>query len=90
MSGVEVYMPVAQLIEHVAEHLKEASPTHAIGHSGPILAIHSIPIEAILIGLIVKEAILGVNDVPQRLEIACGCIFILLHFHTRRQEQQKQ
>ena len=86
MRCVEVNMPIAQFVKHIAQHLKQSRRTHAIGNPSLILAVYSIPIESILFSLVVKEAIVLIHNAPQGLKVTCGRILVDFHLGTGAQQ----
>jgi hypothetical protein len=64
VGSIEVYMAVTQLVEHVAQYFEESGIAHVVGNLAFVLPVHGIPIETILFGLVVEEAVLLIDDVP--------------------------
>ena len=66
----EVDVSVAQLAEHVGEHLEELCLRHLVAYAYLIFVIYVVPVEAVFVLLVVEEAVVLVQDVPQGLEVA--------------------
>ena len=63
-------MTVTQFSQHVSQHLKELFVAHLVAYLLTIPCMDLVPIELVLPGLIVKEAIMLVDDSPKRLEVS--------------------
>ena len=81
-------MPVAQLGEHIGEHLEELSLAEAAGGLRGIAVVDLLPVDVFL----VEETIVAVHDLPEGLEIAVGGVGVFLFIDTRyeRQEQEEE
>ena len=76
-------MSVSQFAEHVAQHLKQLQVGHLFVHAYLIFIIYSIPVESVLMLFVVEEAVVLVDNLPQRLQIALRRIGVLLLVYTR-------
>ena len=65
----EIHVPVAQLVAHLAQHLKQRLWRHRIGHLRSITLVHLVPVQTVFFFLIVKETIVAVEDAPQCLKV---------------------
>ena len=74
-------MSVAQFGEHVAQHLKYLCLAHAVVHLDRISGIYVIPVNTVHFFLVIKEAIVFVQNFPQSLKVATRGVgkFILVN-----------
>ena len=63
-------MAVAQLCKHVAQHFEELFAGHLLVHAYLIFLIDCVPVKSVLLLLVVKEAVVLVNYLPQCLEVS--------------------
>ena len=82
-------MTVAQLRQHVAEHLKHLEPAHIVVEAGGVAGMHLVPVETDGGLLIVEEAVVLVDDAPQRLEVARRGVGHFFLFYTRSGQCQR-
>ena len=66
----QIDVAVAQLVEHLAAHLKQLFPAHVRQQHLAIAAATLPPVETILRRLIAEEAVVLVNYLPQGIEVA--------------------
>ena len=65
-------MSVTEFVKHFGEYFEELFIGHFVGDTVGISRVHLVPIKSIFIMLVVKEAILFVDYLPERLEVAFG------------------
>ena len=75
---IQVDVAVAQLAEHVAEHLEQLLVVHAVVHADLIFLIDGVPVKPVLVLLVVEEAVVLVDNLPQRLEVTLRRVVELL------------
>ena len=90
VSGVEIYVSIAQLVKHVVKHFEESLVAHIVINLTLVLTVHLIPVEAILFGLVVEEAVFLIDDVPQSLEVAGGRVVVLFNLCAREKKSESQ
>ena len=88
----EVDMPVAQFVAEVGQHLIERLRRHGVGHLRGVAAVHLVPVQSVFLVLVVEEAVVLIDDFPQRFEVAarCGGQVVGLHAGGERGEQQRK
>ena len=67
-------MTVAQLAEHVGQHLEQLFAAYSVPRAYLIYIIYIIPVYI----LIIKEAVVLVHNLPQGLEVALRSILVLV------------
>ena len=77
-------MAVAQLTEHIGQHLEELVIVIDACRAYLIYMIDGIPVETILMGFVVEETVMLVDDMPKGLEVAFGGIVVLGLIDTGR------
>ena len=82
-------MPVAQFGKHIRKHLEELVGIHGgvdtLGLAGP----HLIPVKSVGLALVVEKAIMLVEYLPQRLEIALWRIVLFILVNTRSKTKKR-
>ena len=89
---VEVHVAVAQLCQHVGEHFEQLIPISILPRAYLIFIVDGIPIQPILLLLIVEEAVMLVDNLPECLEIALRCIgkFLLVNTGDNQRSEGQQ
>ena len=82
VGGSQVDMSVAQFGQHVGEHLEELFAGHAAIHLCLVFLMHLIPVKSVGIVLVVQEAVVLVDDLPQSLYVALGRVVELFLVHA--------
>ena len=83
-------MSVAQLCQHVAEHLEELALVHLVAHAYLIFIIYMIPVKSVLMLFVGKEAVVLVDDFPKRLEVARRCVGAFLRIDAGDKEPRAE
>ena len=81
-------MAVAQFAEHVAEHLEQLLLCHVAIDLYLVFVVDLLPVEPVLVLFVVEEAVVLVDNPPQRLEVALRRVGKLLFVDTSRQPRQ--
>ena len=81
-------MSVAQLTQHVAQHLKELVLRHEVINLRGITRVHLVPVNTQGLLLLRKEAIMFIHHLPQRLEVATRRVRIFVLVNTRGERQR--
>ena len=81
-SGIKVDMTVLKFAEHIAKHLLQLRRSHFLVQLATIPCMHLVPIKSYGLCLIVKEAIVLVDYLPQGFHIALWGILELHLIHT--------
>ena len=87
---VKVDVAVAQFAEHIAQHLEQLVTRHPAVHLPAVPGTHLVPVESVLLGLIIEEAIVLVHYFPKRLEVAVGVVAKLFLVNARRHTGQRE
>ena len=82
----EVDMTVLEFGKHIAQHLQLLIIGHARVETGRIDGMDRVPVDTFLL----KEAVMLIHDLPQRLEIAQRRVFIHILIDARRERQGKK
>ena len=80
-------MSVAQFGKHIGEHLEQLLAVHIVVYTYLIGLVNLVPINI----FVVEKAVVLIDDMPQGLEVACGCIgaFFLLYAGSKCKYQEK-
>jgi hypothetical protein len=80
-------MSVAQRGEHLRKYLEQLLAVHVIVYAYLIYIVYLVPIDI----FVVEKAVVLIDDMPQGLEVACGCIgaFFLLYAGSKCKYQEK-
>ena len=70
--GIEVHVSVAQLRQHVGEHLEELVVVELSHRAYLIFIIYTVPVESVNLVFIVVETVVLIDDLPQGFEVALG------------------
>ena len=81
--GGEVDVTVAQLGKHVAEHLEQLLLRHALADLTGIAGVHLLPVEPVGMLLVVEEAVVLVDNLPQGLEVALRRVVVFIFVDAR-------
>ena len=81
-------MAVAQLSQHISQHLKELTARHLIVHAYLIFIIDRLPVQPIGLFLVVEKAIALIDNLPERLEVTLRRVVELLDINTRAERNQ--
>ena len=79
----EVHVAVAQFGEHVGEHLEELLLADHVVRAYLIYIIYLLPVESVFMLLVVEEAVVLVDNLPECLEVPLWRIFVLDFVDTR-------
>ena len=75
-------MSVAQFGNHVGEHLEELVGVHGGINSVGIARTHLVPVEPIGITLLLADAVVLVEYLPQSLKVALGRVVVFILVDT--------
>ena len=85
----QVDMPVSQLVHHVREHFVEVFPRHVGRDALGVAGVHFVPVQPVFFVLVVEEAILLVDDFPQRFEVGFGAYCLKCLRGCRRRSRDR-
>ena len=83
-------MAVAQFAEHLGEDLEELGAGHVIREAGTVAAAHLVPVEAYGLALVVEEAVVLIDNLPEGVEVAFGGVVELLFLGTGGEQEDSK
>ena len=83
----EVHVSVAQFAEHIGEHLEELLAGHTVVDAHLIFIVHLLPVQPVFLLLIIQEAVVLVDNLPQGLKVALWCIVEFFLINAGRKER---
>jgi len=88
--GVEVDVAVAQFAEHLGEDFEELGAGHVIREACTVAAAHLVPVEAYGLALVVEEAVVFIDNLPEGVEVAFGGVVELLFLGTGGEQEDSK
>jgi hypothetical protein len=71
--AIQVYVAIAQFAKHIGQYLKQLFAIDIIARAYLIYIINRVPVNI----FIVEEAVVLIDYLPQRLEVALRGVFVL-------------
>ena len=87
---VEIDVSVAQFGKHPVEHIEQVLVRHVVDDVAAVTFVHFVPVKPVLLCLVVQEAVLLVDGVPQCLEVAPWAVVVRFGVDAREQSESQQ